>query len=67
MSNKQNAFCRRTRREFLWQAGAGFGSVALASMLSADDFLDDQTVGADGKTDFINPEYMLRLEAKDDS
>ena len=31
-------FCNRTRREFLWQAGAGFGSVALTSMLSDDGF-----------------------------
>ena len=55
MSNRRNAFCRRTRREFLWQTGAGFGSAALASMLSADGFFDNQAVGADGKTEFINP------------
>src|SRR5438876_1214966 len=30
-------FCRRTRREFLWQTGAGFGAVGLASMMAADD------------------------------
>ncbi|MCA9191562.1 MAG: DUF1501 domain-containing protein [Planctomycetales bacterium] len=34
----QGAFCRRTRREFLWQTGAGFGSVALASILAQDGF-----------------------------
>ncbi len=28
-------FCRRTRREFLWEAGAGFTGVALAGLLSA--------------------------------
>ncbi|HBE67776.1 MAG TPA: DUF1501 domain-containing protein, partial [Planctomycetaceae bacterium] len=31
-------FCGRTRREFLWQTGAGFGSVGLASLLSQDGF-----------------------------
>lgn len=33
-----NNFCGRTRREFLWQTGAGFGAVALADMLSRDGF-----------------------------
>ncbi len=32
------AFCRRTRREFFWQAGAGFASVALSGLLSNDRF-----------------------------
>src|SRR3954464_12969539 len=31
-------FCRRTRREFLWQAGAGFTGLALAGLLDADGF-----------------------------
>src|SRR6516164_7568405 len=30
-------FCGRTRREFLWETGVGFGAVGLASMLAADD------------------------------
>ncbi|MBL4886596.1 MAG: DUF1501 domain-containing protein [Planctomycetaceae bacterium] len=34
----QKNFCGRTRREFMWQGGAGFGSVALASMLDEDGF-----------------------------
>lgn len=34
----RGSFCRRTRREFLWQTGAGFGSVALTSLLSQDGF-----------------------------
>lgn len=39
MSSKPNAsFCRRVRREFLWQTGAGFGAVALASMLDQPFF-----------------------------
>ena len=31
-------FCRRTRREFLWEAGAGFTGLALTGLLSADKF-----------------------------
>lgn len=31
-------FCGRVRREFLWQAGAGFGAVALSSLLGTDFF-----------------------------
>jgi hypothetical protein len=30
------SFCRRTRREFVWESGGGFGAAALAWMLSAD-------------------------------
>jgi Protein of unknown function (DUF1501) len=30
--------CTGTRREFLWQLGAGFGSVALTSLLDGDGF-----------------------------
>ncbi|HWB13908.1 MAG TPA: DUF1501 domain-containing protein [Pirellulales bacterium] len=33
-----NSFCGRTRREFFWEAGAGFTSVALAGLLSRDGF-----------------------------
>lgn len=31
-------FCRRTRREFVWQTGAGFGGAALSAMLGRDGF-----------------------------
>jgi hypothetical protein len=47
-------FCGRTRREFLWETGAGFTGVALAGLLDAG-FLAKQTVAADGATKFINP------------
>src|SRR4051794_23436887 len=30
--------CGRTRREFLWQTGAGFTGLALAAMLQEDGF-----------------------------
>ncbi len=47
--------CGRTRREFIWQAGGGFTSVALAAMLAEDGFIDSQAYAADGVTKFDNP------------
>jgi hypothetical protein len=47
-------FCGRTRREFLWQTGAGFAGTALAGMLDAS-FFAKQTHAADGVTEFRNP------------
>ncbi|MGL4419489.1 MAG: DUF1501 domain-containing protein [Gemmataceae bacterium] len=40
-NNDSDQFCGRTRREFLWQTGAGFGGVALAGMLARDGFASD--------------------------
>jgi hypothetical protein len=50
----KNEFCRRTRRELLWQTGAGFTGLALAGMLD-NDFLGRQALAADGKTPWKNP------------
>ncbi|HAW96043.1 MAG TPA: DUF1501 domain-containing protein, partial [Phycisphaerales bacterium] len=50
----RNAFCGKTRREFLWQTGAGFTGTALGSMLAQDGFLAGQALAADGSTSF-NP------------
>src|ERR1700683_2764554 len=36
-------FCRRTRREFLWEAGAGFTGLALTGLLSQDGFFANET------------------------
>jgi hypothetical protein len=47
-------FCGRTRREFLWQSGGGFASVALSAMLG-DDFFAAQSRAADGVSKFVNP------------
>ena len=46
MGRKSN-FCRRTRREFLWQAGGGFGATALTGMLSAEGFFASTAWAAD--------------------
>jgi len=50
----QRNFCGRTRREFLWESGGGFGAVALSSMLGSD-FFAGQSVAADGVSAFQNP------------
>ncbi len=51
----QRNFCGRTRREFLWQAGAGFTGLGLTAMLDQDGFFRRQTVAADGVADWKNP------------
>ena len=54
-SNKPtNSFCGRTRREFLWETGGQFTSVALAGLLGKE-FFSKQTVAADGVTPYANP------------
>jgi hypothetical protein len=46
MSQQRN-FCGRTRREFLWQTGGGFGAAALAGMLSQDGFFANSASAAE--------------------
>ena len=46
-------FCGRTRRDFLWNTGAGFPAVALSGMLGGN-FLANATHAADG-TPLANP------------
>jgi hypothetical protein len=55
MSAQPRQFCGRTRREFLWEAGAGFGATALTGLLSADSFFDRQAGAAEARTAFLNP------------
>ena len=45
--NASAQFCRRTRREMLWETGAGFGSLALTGMLSGSDFFSANASAAD--------------------
>ena len=47
----QRQFCGRTRREFLWELGGGFGSVALTGLLSGDGFFNP----ASAAEKFVNP------------
>jgi len=49
-----NTFCHRTRREFLWQAGAGFTSLGLTGLLSGDGFFGNSAAAAE-QQGFANP------------
>lgn len=52
----ESQFCGRTRREFVWQAGAGFGGLALTGMLTGDGFFNRAAANELGrKTTFVNP------------
>jgi hypothetical protein len=46
MEKPTNTFCGRTRREFLWQAGAGFTGLALAGLLDRDGFFSNSARAA---------------------
>jgi hypothetical protein len=52
MAQHTGPFCRRTRREFLWEAGAGFTGLALSGLLSSDGFFGR---AAAGEAKFANP------------
>jgi hypothetical protein len=51
-TNARRDFCGRTRREFLWETGCGFGAAALASLLSGDGFFAQR---AEAAPQFTNP------------
>ncbi len=68
---KKRDFCGRTRREFLWETGCGFGAAALSGMLAAEGFFGQQAParGAEtGSAAFANPlaakPTMLPAKAK---
>src|SRR5262245_54823706 len=46
-SKHRPTFCGRTRREFLWEAGAGFTGLALTGLLSQDGFFDRTATAGD--------------------
>ncbi|MEM9659795.1 MAG: DUF1501 domain-containing protein, partial [Planctomycetota bacterium] len=43
-------FCGRTRREFLWETGCGFGATALTSLLTRDGMLTSRAAAANAET-----------------
>lgn len=57
MNQPQGSFCRRVRREFLWQSGAGFGAVALSTLLGNDFFQQNGLAAAE-------PDSSLRGSSK---
>ncbi|MCA9184500.1 MAG: DUF1501 domain-containing protein [Pirellulaceae bacterium] len=51
----RNTFCRRTRREFFWQAGGAFTSVALSGLLEGDGFFGRSASGSEDELQYVNP------------
>ena len=44
--NRSRLFpCGQTRREFVWEMGAGFSGLALTSLLGADSFFAKRALG----------------------
>ena len=54
-SDRTGEFCRRTRREFLWEAGAGFTGLALTGLLTLDKFFASEANAREVVTKFTNP------------
>jgi hypothetical protein len=48
MQRPTNTFCQRTRREFLWEAGAGFSGLAMTGLLSLDGFFNQAGAAPSG-------------------
>jgi hypothetical protein len=49
------SFCRRTRREFLWEAGGGFTGLALTALLSQDGFFANSAQASSTERRAANP------------
>src|ERR1700680_1384707 len=49
------SFCRRTRREFLWEVGGGFAGLALIDLLSRDGFFTQQAGASDAAPYLLAP------------
>src|SRR5262245_6426822 len=47
--------CGRTRREFLWEAGAGFTGLALAYLLGRDGCFSRKALAAPAGASYANP------------
>jgi Protein of unknown function (DUF1501) len=54
-ANSGHQFCGRTRREALWQIGAGFGGVALTALLDQDGFFARHAAAAAPELDVLAP------------
>ncbi len=52
---QRREFCGRTRREFVWQAGMGFGGLALASMFDRDGSIAPNARAEDAPSGYRNP------------
>ncbi|MBM79917.1 MAG: hypothetical protein CMJ78_04905 [Planctomycetaceae bacterium] len=65
MNTQQNLFpCGNTRREFVWEMGAGFTGLALTSLLSGDGFFDNVARADDAKGPLTPKKPQLPTKAK---
>ncbi|QDU08346.1 DUF1501 domain-containing protein [Gimesia aquarii] len=55
--------CRRSRREFVWEMGAGFAGLALTSLLSKDGFFE-RYASAESPQRTLNPAAAKRPQLK---
>ena len=58
MAHQRN-FCGRTRREFLWETGCGFGAAALCSMLASDRFFAQRAGASPAEVGRSGPAALL--------
>jgi Protein of unknown function (DUF1501) len=54
-TSTSRSFCGRTRREFLWEAGAGFTGLGLVDLLSRDKFFGGTAGAAEVAPRAVNP------------
>jgi hypothetical protein len=54
-SNKSCPLCTGTRREFLWEAGAGFAGLALTALLEGDGFFSRHAAAGDSARSATHP------------
>ena len=57
-------FCRRTRREFLWEAGAGFTGLGLIDLLSRDGFFTSRAAANEPRNPQAVREPHFEAKAK---
>jgi hypothetical protein len=61
------SFCRRVRREFLWQSGAGFGAVALSTLLGPEFFARKAVAAgvaqASGQSELPKPHFEPKAKS----
>lgn len=63
MSASNGSFCRRTRREFLWEAGAGFTGLALTGLLSLDGFFANRAAAATNPLTPKQPHFPAKAKS----
>jgi hypothetical protein len=63
-TNSKHNFCGRTRREFLWETGCGFGAAALTSLLSLDGFFANRAAASTVANPLAPKPSLLPAKAK---